>query len=153
MIFLLNIALETWSHIAGVVGLVMTVLSAVLIWRKELLKAGFNQFRDLYITEMLDFKTEIRRYISKSDDAHSRTIKRIAELYEKTHEDVRQQTINCNLIQTKKPLIEEHENEWKAKMENRFDEMRKQITHIENCVNNKGDASSKTRRRRESPGA
>jgi phage-related protein len=146
-----NISLETWSHIVGVIGFIMMLISVIIAWRKKIFKSGFMGFQDVYRADMAiydakmnDFKTEIRNYINKSDERHTRTLDRIAELYEQTHNDINRQIRVCDVIQATKEGADQANEVWKKSMDVNLQKLEKRIIHIENCVNN---ASGKTRRR------
>jgi len=132
--FLLTISLETWSHIAGVLGLFAIVASGLLAWRKELLKLGFDKFQDLYRLEMTTFKSEVRGYMNKADERHTKILDRIAELYEKTHNEILAQNMICKVVQGRKPAEVKLEKEWKSRIETELNGLEKKISHIEVLV-------------------
>ena len=92
---------------------------------------------DLYRIEMTTFKGEVRNYMNKADERHTKTLDRIAELYEKTHKQITEQNLVCKVVQGKKPMEIKAEKAWKQKIEKDLEELDKKVTHIEDCVNNK----------------
>ena len=122
---------------AGILGILSIVITGMLAWRKQLFKSGFSAFQDLYRIEMTTFKGEVRNYMNKADERHTRTLDRIAELYEKTHKQITEQNLVCKVVQGKKPIEIKAEKAWKQKIEKDLEELDKKVTHIEDCVNNK----------------
>lgn len=141
----------TVSDIIALIGLTLTIISVVLIWRKKLLKIGFDQFKSDYDIlqrairiEIDDFKTDVRGYIRDNQERHMKTLDRVVELYENIHKEIQQQNRVCDLVQATKPHIQKQENQWKASIKSELDEalkkinmLSKKISHIEDCVNNK----------------
>ena len=132
----MKISLETWSHIVGVLGFISILISGLLTWRKGLLNTGFTKFQDLYRIEMTTFKGEVRGYINKADERHTKTLDRIAELYEKTHNEILAQNLICKVVQGKKPEEMKLEKQWKNRIETELKVLEKKITHIEVLVDN-----------------
>ena len=135
--YLLAISLETWSHIAGVMGLTTTLIFAFLAWRKGLIKMEFSKFQELYTTQMIDFKTEVRGYINKADERNTKTLDHIAELYVKTHNEIVDQNRICDIVQAKKTIITRQERSWRKRIEDELKILDKKMDHIEDCVDKK----------------
>ena len=129
--YFVAISLETWSHVAGVMGLTVTLIFAFLAWRKGLIKMEFGKFHELYTTQMSDFKTEVRGYINKADASHTKTLDHIAELYVKTHNEIVDQNRICGIVQAQKPIITKTEKAWKARIEKEILSMDKKLIEIE----------------------
>ena len=139
--YLLNISIETLSHIAGIMGLISIIITVMLTWRKHLLTSGFENFQDIYRIEMTEFKTTVREYSGKNDDRHTRTLDRVAELYEKIqiqnqeiHDQIIEQNKICDIVQSSKRIISKQETTWKKKIEFDLVELTKKIDHINEMI-------------------
>ena len=86
---------------------------------------------------MYDFKAEVRRYMSQSDERYTKTLNRIADLYQEIHNKIMEQNNLCSLVQMQKPSEQRKEDKWKANVEAELKALDKKITHIEECVNGK----------------
>lgn len=129
---------------AAITGVLLTIFSVILVWRKNLLSMGFNAFKEDYRLfqqnlriEIDDFKDTVREYINQNEDRHQRTLERITELYTQTARAIDKQSNACKMVQVRKEGTYKREKEWKEKIEKELDELDRKVSHIENCVNNK----------------
>lgn len=123
------------SEVIGILGLILAVGSAILAWRKKLLSTGFETFKQTYRIEMDDFKTTIRNYINQNEERHSKTLNRIVELYENTHNEVTSQTNICKVIQARREGNIKFEEVWKKQIEDELNEVREDVRHIKKVIN------------------
>ena len=84
----------------------------------------------MYRTEMNDFKSTIRDYIAKNDEKNNRTLERIAELYQKTHDEIRDQNKVCAIVQSSKRIISKQEQEWRDRIEKDIDKINLNISEL-----------------------
>ena len=138
--------IEFFSWIAGIMGTALAIVSIILIWRKGLLESGFKSFQTTYRIEMdvfkdsinsgiLDFKKDVRGYISSHHEENNKKFDRIIELYEQTHKEVSSQTNICRVIQGKKEGVSFYEQEWKRQIEQELNEVKEDVKHIRSVIN------------------
>ena len=142
MTYLFQLTLEFWSHIAGVLGLVAVAVTGVLAWRKHLLQNSFSTFQIIYRNEMDEFKKTVREYINKNDERHEKTLNRIVELYQKTHDQIIEQGRVCSIVQASKPYQAKMDSEWKNKIEKDLSGVNKKLSDIEKIVKNGHSANN-----------
>ena len=138
--------LENYSHIAGIAGLLAIVITFILGYRKKLLSAGFQAFKDHYKqfqyeirSEMNDFKATIRGYTAQNDERHTRTLERITELFEQTRETINKQTNVCKMVQVRKEGTYKREKDWKERIEKEITDIYIDVEHIKDKINGKKD--------------
>jgi len=138
--------LENYSHIAGILGLLSIVITLILGYRKKLLSAGFEAFRDQYKlfqqeirSEMNEFKTTVRDYINQNDERHSRTLERITDIFEQTQDSIRKQTNVCKMVQVRKEGAFKREKYWKERIEKEITDIYVDVEHIKKKINGKKD--------------
>ena len=138
--------LENYSHIAGILGLLSIVITLILGYRKKLLSAGFEAFRDQYKlfqqeirSEMNEFKTTVRDYINQNDERHSRTLERITDIFEQTQDSIRKQTNVCKMVQVRKEGAFKREKDWKERIEKEITDIYVDVEHIKKKINGKKD--------------
>lgn len=140
------------DQIVGILGFLLAVLSAVLIWRKRLLNTGFEAFKETYRTEvkefkvtitndmadfksairneMADFRDTMRGYINQNEERHTKALNRVVELYTETHKEVTNQTGICRVIQAKREGTIKYEDEWKKQIEEELTEIKSDVKRI-----------------------
>ena len=141
-LFGITINLETLSHIGGIVGVVAALFFAYLGHRKKLLNTGFTAFRTQYRQEMDDFKNNIlsnvnlfRKMMDKNDERHSKTLDRIVELYEGTHNSVKDQANTCKLIRVERAGDKKVEDAWKTNMKKELHQVQEDVAHMKKVIN------------------
>ena len=124
------VSMETINQAFGIFGVILAVLALVFAWRKSLLNTGFKNWQSTYRIEMNDFKATIRDYISKSDDKTSKTLERIAELYQETHDEIRDQNKVCAIVQSSKRILSKQEKEWRERIEHDIERINLNISKL-----------------------
>lgn len=127
--------IEASGIFVGIFGGVLTIVSIVLIWRKNLLNFGISTFQNVYRTEMDDFKKTIRDYVNKNDERHTATLNRIVNIYEKTHNEVLKQTHQCKLIQVQKTGEHRVDESWRKHIEGEMQQIKQDVTEIKKHLN------------------
>lgn len=132
-----EITLETWSHISGVMGIIAVIVTSILTWRKGLLKNGFDHFQEIYVIQMTEFKKTVRDYVNQNDARNSRTLDRVAELYEKTHVEIEKYVRAFDIFQERTKVEKIEEENWKRRVDKDLKLLTQKIDHIDKVVNNK----------------
>ena len=133
LVFVMN--LEMLSHIGGLIGVASALFFGFMAYRKKLLNTGFTAFRTQYRQEMDDFKDNILTNMNKNDERHSKTLNRIVELYEGTHDSVREQANTCKLIRVESAGAKKLEDSWKRNIKSELDQVQKDVAHMKKVIN------------------
>ena len=141
--------LETWSHIAGIAGLIALLFSAFMAYRKKLLHTGFLAFRNQYRIEMDAFQASVlskvdlfKEIMNKNDERYTKHLDRITGLIIegqksnlKTQKAVEKQSSEYLISQVKKEGDVKVENAWKLNIKNELNKVQKDVAHIKDVIN------------------
>ena len=135
-------SLETLSHIAGIVGLIAVIFTFFLAYRKKLLNTGFSLFRNQYRIEMDEFKRHIlndisiyRDIMNRNNEQNTKAMNRIVELYENTHNSVKEQASTCKLIRVESSGAKKLEDVWKKNIKSELDQVQRDVAHMKKVIN------------------
>jgi len=132
--------------ILSVIGTLLAIGSAILVWRKKLLQAGFDTFKETYRVEMDLFKETVTSkitdyqkntvgYINKNEERHTNALNQIIDLFQQTKDEVASQTSICKVIQARREGATKFEDGWKKQIEQELDEVRNDVKHIKKVIN------------------
>jgi hypothetical protein len=147
--------MEMIGYGIGIMGLVLTILTGFLAWKKEVFKSDVKVVRvelEVLRVEMHEHKNsmekgfddfkekingdveELRAISDKNDERNDHTMQRMLSLYEETHSQVMQQTGLCRQIQAGRTGMAEAEkvrqsaiHDWQMRIEDDIREIKKKL--------------------------